>query len=109
MAANHNKDMSKVPAISEAEWKVIKILWARFPQAANEIIEAVAPQEDWHPNTVKTLLARLHRKKAVRVQKEKNHFLYFPLVSEADCVQTESESFLLRIFGGAVKPLLMHF
>jgi BlaI family transcriptional regulator, penicillinase repressor len=87
----------------------MKVLWARSPQLSNEIIEALADKEDWHPNTVKTLLARLHKKKAVGVQKEKNHYLYSAVVSEADCVQTESESFLHRVFGGAVKPLLMHF
>ncbi|MDB6122334.1 MAG: putative transcriptional regulator [Pedosphaera sp.] len=101
--------MAKVPGISESEWKVMKVLWARSPLPSNEIIEALADKEDWHPNTVKTLLARLHKKKAVGVQKEKNHYLYSPLVSQADCVQTESESFLMRVFGGSVKPLLMHF
>src|SRR4051794_33888719 len=101
--------MPKVPGISEAEWKVMKVLWTRSPQLSNEIIEALAKREDWHPNTVKTLLARLHKKKALGVKKEKNHYLYSPLVSQADCVQTESESFLMRVFGGSVKPLLMHF
>jgi BlaI family penicillinase repressor len=101
--------MPKIPGISEAEWKVMKVLWARSPQLSNEIVEALAEKEDWHPNTVKTLLARLFKKKAVGVKKEKNHYLYSPLVSQADCVQTESESFLMRVFGGSVKPLLMHF
>ena len=74
-----------------------------------EIIQALAGAEDWHPNTVKTLLSRLHKKKALGVEKQKNLYLYRPLVTEAQCVKTESESFLHRVFGGAVKPLLMHF
>jgi BlaI family transcriptional regulator, penicillinase repressor len=101
--------MAQVPVISESEWKVMKVLWARSPLAAMEIINALAGTEDWHPNTVKTLLSRLHKKKAVGVEKQKNLYLYRPLVSEADCVQVESESFLDRVFGGSVKPLLMHF
>ena len=77
--------------------------------AAMDIINVLADTEDWHPNTVKTLLSRLHKKKAVGVEKHKNLYLYRPVVSEVDCVRTESESFLRRIFGGSVKPLLAHF
>src|ERR1700722_17882967 len=101
--------MARVPVISESEWKVMKVLWTRSPLPAMEIIQALAGTEDWHPNTVKTLLSRLHKKKALGVEKQKNLYLYRPLVSEADCVKTESDSFLQRVFGGAGKPLLMHF
>jgi BlaI family penicillinase repressor len=31
------------------------------------------------------------------------------LVSEEDCVHAESESFLQRLFGGSLKPLLVHY
>src|ERR1700735_1758026 len=101
--------MAQVPVISESEWKVMKVLWGRSPLPAMEIIQALAGTEDWHPNTIKTLLSRLHKKKALGVEKQKNLYLYRPLVSEAACVRTESESFLDRVFGGSVKPLLAHF
>jgi BlaI family penicillinase repressor len=100
--------MAKIPGISESEWKVMKVLWAKSPQTAAEVIAAL-DKEDWHPNTIKTLLTRLHRKGAVGVNKQKSLYLYRAKVSEADCVRVESESFLDRIFGGAVKPLLVHF
>ncbi len=100
--------MQRVPEISSAEWKVMKVLWQKAPQPAYDIIQALA-EEEWHPNTIKTILNRLCRKKALGVTKYKNLFLYQPLVSEEDCVQAESESFLERFFGGSVKPLLVHF
>jgi BlaI family penicillinase repressor len=102
--------MAQIPVISEAEWKVMKVLWASSsPLSAMDIIQSLAGPEDWHPNTVKTLLSRLHKKRAVAVEKVKNLYMYRPLVSEADSVKTESETFLHRVFGGSVKPLLMHF
>jgi BlaI family transcriptional regulator, penicillinase repressor len=101
--------MAQVPVISESEWKVMKVLWGKSPLTAMDIINALAGTEDWHPNTVKTLLSRLHKKKAVGVEKQKNLYIYRPLVSEAECVKMESESFLDRVFGGSVKPLLVHF
>jgi BlaI family penicillinase repressor len=30
-------------------------------------------------------------------------------VSEGECIAAESESFLDRVFGGSLKPLLAHF
>ncbi len=101
--------MAKIPCISEAEWKVMKLLWAKSPQGAYDIIEVLGKSEDWHPNTIKTILSRLHKKKALGVKKYKNLYLYYPLVSEEDCVHAESELFLQRLFGGSVKPLLVHF
>jgi BlaI family penicillinase repressor len=101
--------MAQVPVISEAEWKVMKVLWSNSPLSAMEIYNVLTDTEDWHPNTVKTLLSRLHKKKALSVEKVKNLYLYRPIVSEAACVRTESQTFLNRVFGGSVKPLLMHF
>lgn len=101
--------MPKTPVISESEWKVMKVLWAKSPQPAYDIIEALAKTEQWHPNTIKTLLSRLHKKKALSVKKYKNLYLYQPLVTEDDFVHAESDSFLQRVFGGSVKPLLVHF
>lgn len=101
--------MAKTPDISEAEWKVMKVLWASSPRTAAEVVAELSRVEDWHPNTVKTLLSRLHKKGAVGTVKQKNLYLYSPLVSEAACVQAETKSFLDRVFGGSVKPLLVHF
>lgn len=87
----------------------MRLLWRKSPQASFDLIERLGPHEGWHPNTIKTMLARLHKKKVVAVIKYKNLYLYEPLVSEEECIQAESESFLERIFEGSVKPLLVHF
>jgi BlaI family penicillinase repressor len=97
------------PSITEAEWKVMKLLWEKSPLPAYDVIQALAEKEQWHSNTVKTLLARLARKEALGTRKYKNLFLYYPLVSEDECIQAESDSLLERLFGGAVTPLLVHF
>lgn len=95
--------------ISEAEWEVMEVLWQRSPQSANEIIDSLASHTDWAPTTIRTMLARLGTKKVVAVDKKGGTGLFRPLVSRAECVQQESKSFLDRVFGGATKPLLIHF
>ena len=86
----------------------MSVLWKKAPQPAYDIIEALV-KERWHPNTVKTMLCRLHRKKAVSFTKYKNLHLYAPMVTEEQCLQAASETFLGRFFGGSVRPLLVHF
>jgi BlaI family transcriptional regulator, penicillinase repressor len=101
--------MSKTPRISETEWEIMKICWDKSSVTAQEIIDALSARDDWHPKTVKTLLNRLVKKRALGFKKQGRAYLYQPLVAERDCVAAESESFLDRVFGGSLHPLLSHF
>jgi len=100
--------MKTHPRISESEWAVMKVLWARSPATAGEIVEAPAIK-GMHPQMVKTLLNRLIKKKALGFKKEGRAYLYFPRVKQAECVTATSESFLDRVFGGSLKPMVAHF
>jgi BlaI family penicillinase repressor len=101
--------MKTIPKISETEWEVMKVLWASSPLSADEIIVQLAAQDDWHPKTAKTLLNRLVKKKALGFEKEGRAYLYHPLVKEAECVRAASDSFLDRVFGGSLTPMVAHF
>ncbi len=102
--------MKKIPRISEAEWEVMKVLWAKEPCSAAEIVGAlIGVDPGRHPKTIKTYLGRLTAKKAVAFRKEGRGYLYRPLVAEHECVKAVADSFLERVFGGSVKPMLAHF
>lgn len=101
--------MSELPRISEAEWEIMKICWARSPITAQDIIDTFAATGAWHPKTVKTLLNRLVKKRALGFKRQGRAYLYEPLVAEKNCVTAESDSFLDRVFGGSLQPLLAHF
>ena len=101
--------MNPTPRITEAEWQVMKVCWGRSPLAAQEIIDDLSARGERHPKTVKTLLNRLVKKRALGFQKEGRAYLYQPLVAEHDCVTAESKSFLDRVFGGSLQPMLAHF
>jgi len=95
--------------ISEAESAVMEILWRRNPLAAEEVVAALDKSQDWQEATIKTLLNRLLKKKAIRAEKDGRRYLYSPLLARADWVQTQSEGLLNRLFGGRVAPLVAHF
>jgi BlaI family penicillinase repressor len=101
--------MSKMPRISETEWEIMRVCWEKSPVSAREIIDALSAGNEWHPRTVKTLLNRLVKKRALGFKKQGRAYLYQPLVAEKNCVAAASETFLDRVFGGALHPLLAHF
>ncbi len=101
--------MKRLPHISESEWQVMKVLWARSPATANEVIDALAKTCDWSDKTIRTLLTRLVRKKALGYKPSGRSYLYYPLVEERQSVKAESRSFLRRVYGGALMPMLAAF
>jgi BlaI family penicillinase repressor len=101
--------MPKTPRISEAEWVVMRLLWEESPRTANEVVDAVAGAQQWQARTVKTLLGRLVRKGALRFRAEGRTYRYYPAVSEKNCIRAESRSFIDRVFGGALTPMLAEF
>jgi BlaI family penicillinase repressor len=65
---------------------------------------------NWAENTVRTLLTRLVEKGALKTAENASGTRTFiPAVKREACVRAESQSFLDRVFGGAAKPLLVHF
>lgn len=87
----------------------MELLWTKSPQPAYDLIESLAPREKWHPNTIRTMLARLVRKGVVHAEPYKNLFLYSAAEGRDWFVAAESGSFLERVFGGAIRPALLHF
>ncbi|MCI3923556.1 BlaI/MecI/CopY family transcriptional regulator [Paenibacillus sp. TRM 82003] len=101
--------MKELPKISDAEWEVMKVLWAQSPMTANVVIEALDGAKEWNPKTVRTLIKRLVEKKAVGYDQDGRNYSYYPLVKETECVRSETQSFLKRVYGGALKPMIVNF
>ena len=101
--------MTNPPKISDAEWHVMDAVWSDAPITASDVIDSLAPRFGWSANTVKTMLNRLVKKKALKFEQEGKRYLYRPAVSRDACVRVESRSFLQRVFGGNVGPMLAHF
>lgn len=102
--------MNTSPGISETEWKIMRILWAKSPISFGEILSELQNDDpSWHPKTAQTLIGRLVKKGAVGFRGKGRAYSYFPRVTEEDCVDKESQSFLERVFAGSLKPMLAHF
>lgn len=95
--------------ISDAESRIMEALWRKSPLSFDDIFSRVGDANDWAPGTVKTLITRLLKKKAIAGAREDDVYCYRPLVARTAYVQSESQGLLDRLFKGEVAPLVAHF
>jgi BlaI family penicillinase repressor len=95
--------------ITSAESQIMEALWQGGPMTTEEIVAGVGPAQAWAEGTVRTLINRLMRKKAIKGERDGPRFAYRPLVRREDYVLSESQGLLDRLFEGEVTPLVAHF
>jgi len=95
--------------ITTAESRVMEALWSEGPLTPDEVVRIVGAGQDWGPATVKTLVTRLLKKKALASERDGGRTRYRPLVSRAEFLQDESQGLLDRLFDGQLAPLVAHY
>lgn len=97
-------DMESSKSISESEWKVLEILWDKPGSLIGEIRDALS-DSGWSYSTIKTLVARLVKKGALRAEDSPQGKRYYPEVDEDESRRDETKHFLERIYNGSVRML----
>jgi BlaI family penicillinase repressor len=100
--------MEARPQISDAEWQVMKALWGHPPVTASDLCQRLSSTRQWHLKTVRTMLTRLVRKRAVGSRVKDGVYHYFAKVSREECSRHATHSFLDRVFDGALAPMVAH-
>ena len=97
------------PALSPAEWQVMKTLWDLGPLDARGVFAALPDGSDWAYQTVKTLLSRMVVKGAVAYDQVGNSYLYRAAAAREELTRQEVQNVFERVVGAAVSPVLAHF
>jgi BlaI family transcriptional regulator, penicillinase repressor len=92
--------------LTEAEWAIMKVVWAHQPCAAGTVQEALAADKSWAYSTVKTTMDRMVQKGLLKIQKIRNLQLFSATVSETSARRGEFQKMLNRAFNGAVGPMM---
>ncbi len=98
-----------IPRISDSEWEVMKVIWKSNPLTAEEIIVSLSEKTDWSPQTIKTFINRLLKKGALGHEKTGRSYMYYPAISEKECILIESKNFIERVYDGAAAMLFANF
>ncbi len=97
------------PRISDAEWHVMEVLWKKSPLTVKEVISILTKKTAWKPETIRTLVNRLTKKKAIDFDKKGRRHHFYPLLSQEECVRADADSFLARSGAALLKPILTTF
>ena len=85
---------------SDAELELLKELWVESPLTSRQLVDRLQVRTQWGEPTIKTLLLRLLRKKAVKRQSQGKSFLYSAAIRRDEYQYTVSRSVIDRLFDG---------
>ncbi len=89
--------VAKIESITDAEWEIMRVVWAKKETTSTEIIDILDSKMAWKPSTVKTLLSRLVTKDYLFTRKEGKQFIYQASVLEENAVREARNDLLDKI------------
>jgi BlaI family penicillinase repressor len=92
--------------VTEAESVVLGPLWRLGPLTPARLMQEVKAVQPWAGTTIKTLLARLVRKKMVAAARIEGVLRYRALIARDAYVEAEVRALAERLFGGDQDALL---
>lgn len=97
----------KSNTLTEAELRLMKILWRRGESAVTDLVSALPDGEQLAYNSVLTTIRILEQKGYVEHRQEGRAFVYRPCVAEEDASRTEIRNVLNRFFGNSSERLVL--
>jgi predicted transcriptional regulator len=93
--------------LTEAELRLMKLLWVRGESAVADLVEALPEGEPLAYTSVLTTVRILEKKGYVEHRQEGRAFLYRPCVAEHEASRSEVQHVLRRFFGDSREQLLL--
>ncbi|MBU5310459.1 BlaI/MecI/CopY family transcriptional regulator [Tissierella carlieri] len=99
--------MGTIKKLPEAEFEVMKVVWANEPPITTSIImEQLGKEKRWKPQTVLTLMLRLVERGFIRTEKNGKERTYFPIISKEEYLKFETGDFIERFHGNSFVSLV---
>ncbi|MBR3693837.1 MAG: BlaI/MecI/CopY family transcriptional regulator [Erysipelotrichales bacterium] len=95
--------------LSEAELKVMKMLWKHTELTSREVFELLYDDTQWSIKTVRTMLKRLADKDIVSINSHKEELTYSSLMNEDEYIKFTKEKIADDLFSGSTLDLLLSF
>ncbi len=97
----------KSNTLTEAELRLMKILWRRGESAVTDLVAAMPDGETLAYNSVLTTVRILEQKGYVEHRQEGRAFVYWPCVAEQEASRSEVRHLMSRFFGNSREQLLL--
>jgi len=93
--------------LTEAELRLMKLLWLRGESVVGELVAAMPEGETLAYNSVLTTIRILEQKGYVRHRQEGRAYVYSPCVEEHEASRSEIRHMMQRFFGNSRERLLL--
>lgn len=99
--------MEKMKKLPDAEFAIMKVVWANEPPiTTSEIMKQLGNEKEWKIQTVVSLMLRLTERKFLRSEKHGKERTYFPLVSKESYLKFETDHFMKQYHNSSVLNLV---
>src|SRR5262245_20401986 len=96
------------PTLTDAELRIMHVLWDRGPSTAGEILNALPRKQQVTDSSVRTILRILEQKNYVRHTKEGRAFVFRAAVERADARRTIVQYVVDRFFNSSPELLVLN-
>ena len=98
----------KSPTLTEAELRLMEVLWEKGPATVHAILEELPPKPALAYNSVLTTIRILEKKRYVQHVKEGRAHVYMPLVGRDEATRAEIKSLVGKFFKNSHELLLLN-
>lgn len=99
--------MNSIKKLPDAEFEIMKVVWANEPPITTSIImEQLGKEKEWKAQTILTLMVRLVERGFLRTEKNGKERTYFPLINKEDYLKFETGDFMERFHGNSFASLI---
>lgn len=99
---------SKSPTLTEAELRLMDVLWEKGPATVQQVLEALPKRPPLAYNSVLTTIRILEKKGYLKHAKDGRAHVYRPLVERADATRSEISHLLHRFFKNSHELLVLN-
>ena len=99
---------SKSATLTEAELRIMNVLWDKGPATVHEVLQALPPKPNLAYNSVLTIIRILETKGYVKHVKEQRAHIYMPKIDREDATRFEVRHLVSRFFGNSHERLLLN-
>lgn len=99
---------SRSATLTEAELRIMNVLWEKGSATVHEVLEALAAQPALAYNSVLTIVRILEKKGYVKHVKDKRAHVYTPSIDRKDASRFEVRHLVSRFFGNSDELLVLN-
>jgi len=99
---------SKSATLTEAEVRIMNVLWDKGPATVHEVLQALPPKPNLAYNSVLTIIRILETKGYVKHVKDKRAHIYMSKIDRENATRFEIRHLVSRFFGNSHERLLLN-